>query len=50
MAMFTMTLGDPLPPRHRDRPKIDFTFSAENENETGSKQIKQQHIIMKFSI
>ena len=60
----------------RDRPKIDFTFSTENEtgaengssfsarnrnenekncsfsaeNENGNKQIKQQHIIMKFSI
>ena len=32
--------------------KKNYSFSAENENEneTGSKQIKQQDIVMKFSI
>jgi len=30
--------------------KKNYSFSAKNENETGSKQIKQQRIIMKFSI
>jgi len=35
---------------HRDRPKMDFTFSAENENETESNQIKQQHMIFSLVV
>jgi len=37
-------------PETKMKTEKNYSFSAENENGTGSKQIMQQHIIMKFSI